>query len=204
MTVIAMHLIASFVNRIISAPAVTILSSAELYKKERQASSIIISSSTVMDVIPTEKLSSNQFVALNAFMKDFHQRFNTFKHWPKTHIVTPHAMARAGLYYQNREDYVQCAFCLGSMHNWKQGDNAVEEHRGLPPHCSFFLQMETRYKCLHTNVESVFFPCLHIICCENCAETVNFCLVCGQEVISKLKVCFHNMNHEVADQCDSV
>ena len=147
-----------------------------------------------------------EVTAMNSVMKDEFQRFETFKKWPKSHIVTPSSLAQAGLYYLNRDDYVQCAFCLGTMHNWRKGDNAIEEHRRHHPHCSFIKQISIRYKCItciHADVQVVFFPCLHIICCDSCAAKIKQCIVCQQGIKSYLKIRFDYGKERRVEQCDA-
>ena len=173
-----------------------------------------------MDVIPTEKMvsaacavidnTSNHLNPLNPTMGDEMDRLGTFKHWPKSHIVSPLTLARAGLYYINRADYVQCAYCLGSIFNWMLGDNAMEEHRRLYPNCRFIKSVGNRYKCikcLHADVEVVFIPCLHITCCSRCAEKMTNCQMCREGIKSNLKVRFCHDKEIVpgsVEQCDSV
>ncbi len=160
-------------------------------------------------IIP-DKVSDNKLIPLNTSMGDEITRLGTFRHWPKPQIVSASALAEAGLYYMNRDDYVQCAYCLGCMHNWMYGDNAMEEHRRLYPNCRFVKRVGNRYKCskcLHAEVETVFIPCLHITCCQKCAETMTNCLVCKQGIKSSLKVRFCHDKEKLSsslEQCDSV
>ena len=107
-----------------------------------------------MDVIPTEKIDASEVTAMNSMMSDEFQRFQTFKNWPKSHIISPSSLAQAGLYYLNRDDYVQCVFCLVTMNNWVLGDNAIEEHDRHSPNCSFIIQISNRYKCI---------KCIHVM-----------------------------------------
>ena len=174
-----------------------------------------------MDVIPTEKLLStacatindkemDSLIPLNSTMGDEIRRLETFKRWPKSHIVKPQSLAQAGFYYTNRDDYVQCAYCLGSIYNWMLGDNAMEEHRRLFPNCGFVKRVGNRYKCikcLHAEVDVVFIPCLHITCCSKCAVTMTNCLMCREGIKSNLKVRFcHDKETfpSCAEQCDGV
>lgn len=150
----------------------------------------------------------NNLIPLNKTMGDEMRRLDTFKHWPKPHIVKPHALAQAGFYYLNRDDYVQCAYCLGTIYNWIDGDNAMEEHRRLNPTCSFIKRVAPRYKCVKccvADVEVVNIPCLHINCCQKCTEKLTNCLVCKQGIKSSLKVRFSHENETFTsrvDQCD--
>lgn len=155
-------------------------------------------------------ISSNKLIPLNQTMGDEMRRLETFRHWPKPHIVRPQSLAQAGFYYMNREDYVQCAFCLGSIFNWVEGDNAMEEHRRLYPNCRFIKRVGNRYKCmkcLNAEVEVVFIPCLHMNCCQLCSEKMTNCLVCNQGIKSSLKVRFCHEKETVpsnVEQCDTI
>lgn len=156
------------------------------------------------------KTSDKKLQPLNATMREEIRRLETFRHWPKPHIVSPKALAEAGLYYLNRDDYVQCAFCLGIIHNWIDGDNAMEEHRRLYPNCCFVKRIAYRYKCvkcLQSDVDIVFIPCLHINTCHKCSDKMSNCIVCNQGIKSTLKVRFSHEKETILsstlEQCDS-
>ena len=61
----------------------------------------------------------------NKTMRLMKDRLDTFMNWSASHIVTPQESAEAGFYNTYRDDQVQCAFCLGALHNWKRGDTAI-------------------------------------------------------------------------------
>lgn len=44
-------------------------------------------------------------------------------------------MAKAGFFYRNRSDEVECAWCKGVIAQWEKQDNAFEEHRRFFPDC---------------------------------------------------------------------
>ncbi|XP_063234033.1 baculoviral IAP repeat-containing protein 7-A-like [Bacillus rossius redtenbacheri] len=62
-------------------------------------------------------------------------RLDSFRSWPVPHIVAPEELVRAGFYYLQEDDKVQCVFCSGVIHNWEAGDSPVEEHRRHFPTC---------------------------------------------------------------------
>ncbi|XP_038631262.1 E3 ubiquitin-protein ligase XIAP-like [Scyliorhinus canicula] len=64
-------------------------------------------------------------------------RLKTFTTWPSYVIVTPRELAKAGLYYINKDDQVQCFCCGGLMKNWEPGDRAMSEHKRHFPMCAF-------------------------------------------------------------------
>lgn len=67
-------------------------------------------------------------------LKFEHVRLSTFKNWPITYI-TPAALARAGFYYFDSADRVQCAWCNIVVGQWEFGDNPFSEHQRLVPAC---------------------------------------------------------------------
>jgi hypothetical protein len=165
-----------------------------------------------MDIEPKTAchiICDNKLTPLNTTMGDEMRRLETFRHWPKPHIVSPQSLAQAGFYYVNHDDRVQCAFCLGNIYNWRQGDNAMEEHRRLRPNCSFIKRVANRYKCincLHAEVEVAFIPCLHVNSCQKCSEIMTNCVVCNEGIKSTLKLRFCHEKETFpssVEQCDS-
>lgn len=69
-------------------------------------------------------------------MKRESDRLKTFVGWPCAY-VTPSSLAKAGFYYTKRNDLVRCAFCGIEIHSWKQGDDAMADHRKWSPNCVF-------------------------------------------------------------------
>ena len=59
----------------------------------------------------------------------------SFQTWPIPYIVAPERLAKAGFYYLQHGDNVQCAFCSGVVGHWEEGDDPVEEHRRHFPSC---------------------------------------------------------------------
>jgi hypothetical protein len=65
-------------------------------------------------------------------------RLDSFLLWD--HIsITPESLAKAGLFYFNENDAVQCAFCLGILAQWETTDIPLEEHKKYFPRCPFIL-----------------------------------------------------------------
>lgn len=65
---------------------------------------------------------------LSSLLKNESFRVRTFQNWPSI-VVKPHTLARAGFFYFQDSDKVQCAFCFGILHKWQEGDNPFDEHR---------------------------------------------------------------------------
>lgn len=64
-------------------------------------------------------------------------RLATFQTWPQSAAVEPAALAKAGFYYLGQGDRVRCAFCSGTLRNWKHGDDPFEEHKKYFGKCRF-------------------------------------------------------------------
>ena len=56
-------------------------------------------------------------------------RQRSFAHWPKSDMIPPADLARAGMYFIGPGDRVQCAFCKGKLEGWMRGDNPLDEHK---------------------------------------------------------------------------
>ncbi|CAG0914368.1 unnamed protein product [Notodromas monacha] len=65
-------------------------------------------------------------------------RLRTFQRWSSP-LVMPEDLARAGFFYFNDSDRVQCVFCLGIIHQWERGDVPMEQHREHFPRCPFVI-----------------------------------------------------------------
>ena len=167
-----------------------------------------------MDVIPTERLAHHAIerlraahhrldaigseLAPNSVYSRVQARLDTFRHWPATHIVTPQALAEAGFVYMNDRDRVQCAFCHGGIHNWLYGDIAMGEHRKHFPCCRYVIACDYHPHdvhegpvckvCMDAEVDCLFLPCRHVVCCRRCSSLVKQCAVCRNEIDAVVKV----------------
>lgn len=75
------------------------------------------------------------------YMRRMHSERNrllSFKAWPNL----PLELARAGFYYLNNSDRVQCAFCENVLHNWDVTDKPLDEHKRHFPRCRFVLGLD--------------------------------------------------------------
>lgn len=64
-------------------------------------------------------------------------RLSTFTNWPKSNIVTPQKLVKAGFYYTGKNDTTKCVYCAGEAVNWTQGDDPDLEHKRLFPNCPY-------------------------------------------------------------------
>ena len=149
-----------------------------------------------LDIIGTQLAPNSPFNHLQA-------RLNTFRNWPACHIVRPQALAEAGFIYRNDRDRVQCVFCRGGVHNWLQGDTAMGEHSRHYPYCPYvnavYQNEDTESTqarsgdmlckvCMDTDIECLFLPCRHVVCCERCSYLITKCAVCRTDIGAVLKV----------------
>lgn len=65
-------------------------------------------------------------------------RLKTFQSWTN-YVQEPQILAKAGFFYFNVDDLVQCAFCLGVVGRWQEGDDPFVEHRHHFHDCPFIL-----------------------------------------------------------------
>ena len=75
------------------------------------------------------------------YMRRMHSEKNrllSFKAWPNL----PLELAKAGFYYMNSSDRVQCAFCENVLHNWEVMDKPLDEHKRHFPRCRFVLGLD--------------------------------------------------------------
>jgi hypothetical protein len=82
---------------------------------------------------PRPLLSKTKILKL---VKKESTRLLSFAKWSKT-SPRPEELARAGFFYFNTTDRVQCAFCLGIVGHWEAGDLPMVEHRRHFPRCPF-------------------------------------------------------------------
>lgn len=64
-------------------------------------------------------------------------RLNTFQNWPHSAAVDPASLAQAGFFYLGQADRVRCAFCGGTLKNWRHGDDPWQEHLSHFAQCLF-------------------------------------------------------------------
>ncbi|XP_046373812.1 baculoviral IAP repeat-containing protein 2-like [Haliotis rufescens] len=70
-------------------------------------------------------------------MKYERNRRDSFKTWPSWCCQRPECLAKAGFYYTETSDRVQCPFCFGVLKKWESWDEPVSEHRRHFPYCKF-------------------------------------------------------------------
>lgn len=95
----------------------------------------------------------------------------TFENWPKSEIVEPQDLVRAGFYYTGESDITKCAFCSGEAMNWTEGDDPDYEHKRLFPNCSFVQNIITpRLTSTDSTLNCERFNYLHLVSSNNLKE----------------------------------
>ena len=69
------------------------------------------------------------------------QRRLSFRGWPLSN-PSPEALARAGFFFLDRLDLVECAFCGTQLGCWQAEDDPMEEHRRRCPLCPLVREQE--------------------------------------------------------------
>lgn len=50
------------------------------------------------------------------------------------------------------------------------------------------LRMLKRCKiCLVVDIQTLFLPCRHLVCCQKCGDAVSYCPVCRREILGTVK-----------------
>ncbi|XP_066570775.1 E3 ubiquitin-protein ligase XIAP isoform X2 [Amia ocellicauda] len=64
-------------------------------------------------------------------------RIESFQNFPRSDLVSPQRLARAGFYYTGEADRVQCFSCRQTVDNWRNGDAPAERHQQVSPQCTY-------------------------------------------------------------------
>jgi hypothetical protein len=84
-----------------------------------------------------EPVSMTRGEVLEKLKKEIVRR-KTFGNWPQG-VVSPGFLAKAGFFYFNKDDEVQCAFCLGIVKSWGAHDDPFVIHFSKFPRCRFIM-----------------------------------------------------------------
>nr|XP_045615371.1 baculoviral IAP repeat-containing protein 7-like [Procambarus clarkii]XP_045615372.1 baculoviral IAP repeat-containing protein 7-like [Procambarus clarkii] len=84
---------------------------------------------------PPELRRERRFHCQTALLLECVRR-QTFANWPVA-FVDPDQLAKAGFFYIQKKDHVQCFFCHGIVGFWDPGDQPELEHRRHFPKCAF-------------------------------------------------------------------
>ena len=123
-------------------------------------------------------------------------RLRTFNNW--TYPATPQELAEAGLFSIDHDDFVKCFHCEGGLCNWQTGDVATIEHIRHYPECEFMAHLKQWKKepraespkcviCLEQEVEVLYLPCKHMVCCASCTLCLKRCPTCRTVIRGAVK-----------------
>ncbi|ENN79666.1 hypothetical protein YQE_03889, partial [Dendroctonus ponderosae] len=92
--------------------------------------------------------------------KSYPGRLRTFANWPNREIAKE-VLAKAGFYYKNESDIVQCAYCYIEGYHWVAGDDPLKDHRTWSPACPFTPQelADAGFYYLGTGDQTICFHC---------------------------------------------
>ena len=76
-------------------------------------------------------------VKLRLNMSPIDDRIRTYQGTENLFPVSIQSLAEAGLYYKGPGDMVRCGYCKKSLKKWAYGDEPMQEHARISPHCSF-------------------------------------------------------------------
>ena len=68
---------------------------------------------------------------------DESQRFKTFFTWPRDAEVQPLALVKAGFFYTEKNDIVQCCMCGLVVRDWRRTDDPLQIHVSRRSNCPF-------------------------------------------------------------------
>ncbi|XP_050306387.1 baculoviral IAP repeat-containing protein 7 isoform X2 [Anthonomus grandis grandis] len=71
-------------------------------------------------------------------LKNYEDRLKSYANWPNKD-VSKEVLAKAGFFYKNCNDLVQCPFCFIEGYQWVAGDNPMQDHRTWSPRCPFVM-----------------------------------------------------------------
>ena len=71
---------------------------------------------------------------------DESQRFKTFFTWPRDAEVQPVALVKAGFFYTEKNDIVQCCMCGLVVRDWRRADDPLQIHVSRRSNCPFLLK----------------------------------------------------------------
>ncbi|CAG9769571.1 unnamed protein product [Ceutorhynchus assimilis] len=80
----------------------------------------------------------SQVIPENLDFTKYEDRIKSYVNWPNRDI-SKEALAKAGFYYKNRNDIVQCPYCHIEGYQWMAGDEPMEDHRTWSPNCAFVM-----------------------------------------------------------------
>ncbi|MDP0589937.1 MAG: RING-HC finger protein [Candidatus Endonucleobacter bathymodioli] len=88
----------------------------------------------------SENSNLYQYAHKHPYYSDIWVRRNTYKNWPIYLNNMPDALAEAGFYSTDHEDYTRCFHCGGGLRNWEPNDDPFVEHARWFPKCEYLVR----------------------------------------------------------------
>ena len=112
------------------------MDSAQVFDGRRDVDSLV-SRNDVNDVPQIQYQSfPNQSVFSPERMSNKEYRKQSLKHWPLKRNININRVAEYGIYYTGESDKLKCVHCNGSIINWDDGDDPIQEHdKHFSDHC---------------------------------------------------------------------
>ncbi|WAR07990.1 BIR7B-like protein [Mya arenaria] len=125
----------------------------------------------------------------------FVSRLTSFKNWPSGHVVSPNALARAGLFYTAGKSEMTLGLSthdilLNTERQMSADDNEVTAP-GIPSQSNVSLEAKQTDAlddnnhcriCLDNRSIIVFLPCGHLVSCAECAPALKLCPICRADI----------------------
>lgn len=141
---------------------------------------------------------------------NYESLLRTFENW--TSPLSPEKLARAGFFYLNYQDVVQCPSCNIEGYKWEKDDDPWQDHANWSPNCPFIkgdnkpvdippnvekatiqstnLQSTDELLCkvcYSKAIEVLLVPCGHLAGCMSCANVMERCPFCRGIVQQKIR-----------------
>lgn len=127
-------------------------------------------------------------------MRTREARMKSFRNWKSA--VSVDLLIDAGFFYNGEKDFTTCYFCRGTLGHWNSTDDPKKEHDKHFFWCCYKKKLyeetleldnikEKPYLCkicFENNLEIMFIPCGHVVCCRDCNTRILFCPICKREV----------------------
>lgn len=123
------------------------------------------------------KINPYCIMVRNKYFSNLENRIKSFENWTKKQ--DPIILSRAGLFYTQKDDIVQCYKCNVKLCDWKDTDEPCHECVDLI--CSV---------CFDNKKTMCNIPCGHVVCCFDCNYTINSgeCIICNSTVERVIKI----------------
>lgn len=136
------------------------------------------------------------------------EREKSFLNWSELYPC-PKEMSQACFFSLGESYRVRCFYCYGGLGSWEPGDILLIKGKHFVEDVlkkqitnenyqsnSASLTTETEESkntslckiCLVNELEIVFLPCSHLVCCTICAASVEECCICREKIDFMLKV----------------